>query len=76
MSAPRLPAAALVPSRFARAMRELGPYAAMALLLPGGSLIAVCVWVTRHRAWIAIQRRRIVAIVAALSAMFIFPGGA
>ncbi len=29
--------------------RELGVYAAIALLIPGGSLIALCVWVLRHR---------------------------
>jgi hypothetical protein len=29
--------------------RELGVYAAIALLIPGGSLIALCVWALRHR---------------------------
>jgi hypothetical protein len=29
--------------------RELGVYAAIALLIPGGSLIALCAWALRHR---------------------------
>jgi hypothetical protein len=62
--------------RLAGSIRELGPYAAMGLLLPGGSLIVLCVWIMRHRTWSALQQRRILMMVAALSAMLIFPVGA
>jgi hypothetical protein len=57
-------------------MPGLGPYAAMALLLPGGSLIALCVWLLRHRTWTAIHGRRILIMAAALSGLLIFPTGA
>lgn len=30
-------------------LRSLGPYAAIELLLPGGSLIALSLWLYRHR---------------------------
>jgi hypothetical protein len=33
----------------ARSVRELGVYAAIALVLPGGSLIVLAVWAFRHR---------------------------
>jgi hypothetical protein len=37
----------------AAAIRELGPYAvAVALLVPGGFLIALAYWVFRHRGWV------------------------
>jgi hypothetical protein len=36
--------------RLARFVRVLGPYAAIELLLPGGSLIALCLWLYKtHR---------------------------
>jgi len=57
-------------------IRALGPYAAMGLLLPGGSLIALFVWVMQHRAWTAIQRRRMLIVVAIVSGMLIYPTGA
>jgi hypothetical protein len=31
-------------------LRSLGPYAAIELLLPGGSVIALLIWLYRHRA--------------------------
>ena len=31
------------------ANRELGVYALIALLIPGGTLIALCAWALRHR---------------------------
>jgi hypothetical protein len=35
----------------AQALRRLGPYAAIELLLPGGSLLAILLWLyRRHRA--------------------------
>jgi hypothetical protein len=33
--------------------RDIGPYAALALLLPGGTLIAGLIWSVRHRSWLA-----------------------
>jgi hypothetical protein len=39
-------------------MRELGPYAAVALIVPGGSLIAFSLWVLRHRGWLTARTRR------------------
>src|SRR5262249_37525482 len=60
----------------AASIRGLGPYAAMALLLPGGSLIAPCIWLMRHGAGTAIQRRRGGVVAAALWVMVFCPGGA
>lgn len=37
-------------SRLAAPVRELGPYALIALIIPGGSLIALGAWALRHRA--------------------------
>jgi hypothetical protein len=34
-------------------LRGLGPYAAIELLLPGGSIIALIIWLCRHRANVA-----------------------
>ncbi len=47
--------------RLAGAARALGPYAAIELLLPGGSLIALSVWVFRHRSRVAARVRRVFA---------------
>jgi hypothetical protein len=39
--------------RFANAVRQVGPYAAVVLLVPGGSLILMLLlaWSLRHRPW-------------------------
>jgi hypothetical protein len=37
--------------------RELGLYAAVALLVPGGSLIAFLLWACRHRGWLTAHAR-------------------
>jgi hypothetical protein len=37
------------PAQILALLRGLGPYAAIALLMPGGSLIALALWVYRHR---------------------------
>jgi len=42
-------------SPFVRWARSLGPYVAIELILPGGSIIAVALWTYRHR--IALRRR-------------------
>lgn len=44
--------------RLASGLRALGPYAAIELLLPGGSLIALTVWAIRHRSQLAARLRR------------------
>jgi hypothetical protein len=75
MKALRRFASALIPPRLASSMRGLGPYAVIGLLLPGGSLIALCLWLMRHRSWTALERRRILVMVVALPGMLIFPMG-
>ena len=35
-------------ARGAAGLRELGPYAAVGLVLPGGSIIAALLWLYRH----------------------------
>jgi hypothetical protein len=57
-------------------MREAGPYAAIALIVPGGSLIALGMWAFRHRAWAARHLGRVAVIVAAMAAALAFPHGA
>jgi hypothetical protein len=37
-------------ARLPALLRGLGPYAAIELLLPGGSLVALLIWLYRHRA--------------------------
>jgi hypothetical protein len=37
--------------RFAGLLRALGPYAAIELILPGGTLIAIAVWAIRRWWW-------------------------
>ena len=44
--------------RLAGGLRALGPYAAIELLLPGGSLIALALWAFRHRSQLAARLRR------------------
>jgi len=44
--------------RLASGLRAIGPYAAIELLLPGGSLIALTLWAIRHRSQLASRLRR------------------
>jgi len=60
--------------RLANTVRELGPYAAIALILPGGSLIALGLWILRRRARIVASLPRLLVIVAALGVALIVPG--
>jgi hypothetical protein len=39
--------------RVSALLRGLGPYAAIELLLPGGSIIALLIWLCRRRASVA-----------------------
>jgi hypothetical protein len=45
-------------NRLATALRAIGPYAAIELLLPGGSLVALSVWGYRNRSMLAARARR------------------
>jgi hypothetical protein len=39
-------------------MQVLGTYGAIVLILRGGSLISVALWVLQHRSWLAARARR------------------
>jgi len=58
-------------ARLATLTRSFGPYAAIELLLPGGSLIALSLWLFRHREEIAARMRRALAGLTALCASLI-----
>ena len=60
-------------ARLARSIRGLGSYAAIVLILPGGSLIALSLWTFRHRAWLAARTRRALAAILAFCVGLIFP---
>jgi hypothetical protein len=61
-------------SVFTTALRELGPYAAIALLLPGGTLIAASLWILQRRPWSFAHVRRGLAIVLALLSTVVLSG--
>lgn len=61
-------------SRLTAELRELGPYAAIGLALPGGALIFASLWAFRHRPWFATHARRLLAIVLALGVTIMIPG--
>jgi hypothetical protein len=54
-------------------MRELQSYAAIVLIIPGGSLIALSLWMFRHRTWLATRARRGLAALLAFAVGLIFP---
>ena len=55
----------IVPTpRLPSSICELGRYALIELILPGGSLIALAIWAIRHRAVLADRAPRLLAIVA------------
>jgi hypothetical protein len=56
------------------ASRELGPYAATALLLPGGTLIVASLWILQHRPWFFAHARRGLSIALALLATVVLSG--
>jgi hypothetical protein len=45
-------------SRLTAALRELGPYAAIGLVLPGGTVLLASLWAFRHRRWFLAHARR------------------
>jgi hypothetical protein len=57
----------------AGSIRGLGPYAAIELILPGGSLIALSVWALRDRPWATTELRRVLVTVALVAVALIFP---
>ena len=59
--------------RLAAAMRELGPWAALALILPGGSLIALAAWAFRRRPPDIASVGRLFMIGAAFAVALILP---
>jgi hypothetical protein len=61
-------------SRLIAAFRELGPYAPIALALPGGALIVASLWAFRHRQWFPAHARRLLAMVLAHGATLMIPG--
>jgi len=56
-------------------MRELGPYAIIGLVVPGGSLIVLGMWAYRHRDWAVKHLGRLLIIVAAMTSALVFPHG-
>lgn len=57
-----------------KTVRELGPYTALAaLILPGGSLIALAAWALRRRNPVIAPLGRVFIIVAAFAAALILP---
>ena len=61
-------------SRLTTALRKLGPYAAIGLVLPGGTVLLASWWAFRHRPWFATHARRLLAIVLALGATIMISG--
>jgi hypothetical protein len=64
--------------RFATTVRELGPYALIALVVPGGTLILASLWIFRRRAWLAGHARqawRFLTVVLTVGASVMFPSG-
>jgi hypothetical protein len=61
-------------SRLVSALRGLGPYGAIALILPGGSLIALALWTIPHRTSGDGALRRLLLVVAVLGASLFLPG--
>lgn len=61
-------------SRLTTALRELGPYAAIGLVLPGGTLILASLWALRHRRWLLAHAHRRLAIVLVLGVAVIVLG--
>jgi hypothetical protein len=54
--------------RLTTELRELGPYAALGLVLPGGSVILASLWAFRHRRWFLAHAHRTLIIVLTVGA--------
>jgi hypothetical protein len=62
------------PALLSGSMRKLGAYAAVALLVPGGSIIAFMMWASQHRGWFTPRACRAVFTLLALGTGLIVPG--
>ena len=62
------------PAKLSGSMRKLGAYAAVALLVPGGTLIAFALWAFGQRGWLTVRTWRAVVAVVALGTGLIIPG--
>jgi len=60
-------------NRLVNALREVGPYGAIALVLPGGSLIALALWTMKHRTSGDGALRRLLLVVAVLGGSLFLP---
>jgi hypothetical protein len=60
-------------TRFLDTVRGLGPYTALALIVPGGSLIALAAWAFRRRTPVVASVGRLFIIAAAFAAALILP---
>jgi hypothetical protein len=60
-------------ARLVRFIRGVGAYPAIVLMLPGGSLLALSLWMLRHRTWLAARARRGVTAILASCAGLIVP---
>ena len=56
--------------RLVVSIRQLGPYAAIELALPGGSLIALALWAARHHPMATLGWRRVRALMIVVVAVF------
>ena len=61
-------------ARLSGSMRKLGAYAAVALLVPGGSIIAFVMWASQHRGLFTPRAWRAVFTLLALGTGLIVPG--
>jgi hypothetical protein len=60
--------------RLTLGLRELGPYAALGLVLPGGSVILASLWAFRHRRWLLAHAHRTLIIVMVVGAGVVVRG--
>jgi len=56
--------------RLVGSIRELAPYAALVLALPGGGLIALALWAARHHPISPLRWRRVRALMIVVVAVF------
>jgi hypothetical protein len=62
------------PPQLSGSMRKLGAYAVVALIVPGGSLIAFTLWAFGNRGWLTTRTWRALVAVVALGTGLIVPG--
>jgi hypothetical protein len=60
-------------ARLARSIRELGSYGAIALILPGGTLISLALWMFQYRTWLAARVRRGLSAAWTAAVHLVFP---